>query len=212
MFFYQITLFGLFQRGKPYLYIALICLFVAIRAMITSRGSYLVPELFPGISVATWKKVEFLVVYAITAIFPLYIYSLFPAHASKRILRFFVAVGIILCAVVVVTTYHIYGQLLNVFHIALIGGFIFSVQIISRAWRAGNPDARMILYGIMASFPFIFLEIVKNSRTINVSFSFPYLVEIGVLIFLLFQAYLLANQFAKPTEIWKALMLIWKQK
>jgi len=197
MFFYQITLFGLFQRGKPYLYIALICLFVALRAVLTSRGSYLVPDLFPGISVAVWKKIEFFVVYAVTAIFPHYVYSLFPAHANKKILQGFVGTGIILCAVVVCTPYQIYGQLLNVFHIALIGGFIYSIMIISRAWRAGNPDARFILYGIMASIPFIFLEIVQNSRTVNLRFSLPYLVEMGVLIFLLFQVFLLANQFSK---------------
>ena len=197
MFFYQITLFGLFQRGKPYLYLALICLFVALRAMITSRGSYLIPDLFPDLSLVVWRKIEFFTVYAITAIFPLYIHSLFPSHSNKKLLQIFVAIGIILCAVVVATPHHIYAQLLNVYHISLIGGFIYSVSIISRAWKSGEPDARVILYGLVAAFPFIFLEIIQNSRAFDLPYSFPYLVEMGVLIFLLFQVYLLTNQFAK---------------
>src|SRR6185369_14577956 len=40
------------------------------------------------------------------------------------------------------------------------------------------------------------LEIAQNSRVIYFSVSFPYLVEVGVLLFLLFQVYLLANHYA----------------
>jgi signal transduction histidine kinase len=68
--------------------------------------------------------------------------------------------------------------------------------VIARAWREGNRDASIILFGVLASFPFILLEIGQNSQIIHFDISFPYLVEMGVLVFLLFQVYLLANHYA----------------
>jgi signal transduction histidine kinase len=51
--------------------------------------------------------------------------------------------------------------------------------------------------GVLASFPFILGEIMKNSRMVPIDIEFMYLVEMGVLVFLLFQVYLLANHYAK---------------
>ena len=78
--------------------------------------------------------------------------------------------------------------------------FVYAVYSIVKAWRAGNPDARVIFFGVMASFPFILTEILKNSLFHPVSFGFMYLVELGVLVFLLFQVYLLAHHYAKSYQ------------
>jgi len=70
-------------------------------------------------------------------------------------------------------------------------------DVIARAWKAGNKDASIILFGVLASFS---IHLVGKSDKTAASFifniSFPYLVEIGVLLFLLFQVYLLANHYA----------------
>lgn len=196
MFFYQIILFFLYQRGKPYLYLGLICLIVALRAMVTHGGSFLLLDLFPDVAMEFWKKLEFFAVYSVVAIFPLYSFYLFPAQAYKKPIPFFVVCSVILCVVVVFTPHEIYYQVLDVCHILLIGGFVYTFIVIGRAWKAGNKDASIILFGVLASFPFILLEITQNSRLVFFNISFPYLVELGVLVFLLFQVYLLANHYA----------------
>lgn len=196
MFLYQIILFFLYQHGKPYLYLGLICLNVALRAMVTHGGSFLLLDLFPDVSMELWKKLEFLSVYSIVAIFPLYSYYLFPASAFKKPIPFFVVFSILLCLVVIITPHEIYYQVLDVCHALLIAGFVYTFIVIARAWRAGNKDAFVILFGVLASFPFILLEIMRNSQVIYFNISFPFLVEIGVLVFLLFQVYLLANHYA----------------
>ncbi len=71
LFGYQIILYFLYHRGKPYLWLSLICLGVAIRSMTMHGGSFLLPELFPSVSWEIWKKMEFGSVYAIMALFPL---------------------------------------------------------------------------------------------------------------------------------------------
>jgi len=197
LFIYQIILYFLFHRGKPYLWLSLICLGVALRAMIVHGGSFLLPNLFSSVEWEYWKKIEFGSVYAIIALFPLYVYDLFPEQAPKKPIYFFVGIASLLCLLVVLLPQYYYGQALEVCHAGLLGGFIYAVYSISKAWRAGSKDARVILFGVLASFPFILVEILKNSLFFPFNFPFMHLVELGVLVFLLFQVYLLANHYAQ---------------
>jgi len=197
LFVYQIILYFLFHKGKPYLWLALICLGVALRAMIVHNGSFLLPNLLPSVSWEFWKKIEFGSVYAIVALFPLYVYDLFPEQAPKKPIYFFVGIASLLCLAVVLLPQYYYGQALDVCHVGLLLGFIYAVYSISKAWRAGNKDARIILFGVLASFPFILAEILKNSLFLPFNFQFMHMVELGVLVFLLFQVYLLANHYAQ---------------
>lgn len=197
MFFYQVVLYFLYHRGKPYLWLSLICLGVALRALIVHGGSFLLPNLFPSVSWEIWKKIEFGSVYAIISLFPLYVYHLFADHAPKKPILFFVGVSSVLVSVVLFTPQYFYGRLLDVAHLGLLLGFIYAVYSISKAWRSGNEDAKVILLGVLASFPFILTEILKNSILFSLNLNFMYLVEMGVLVFLLFQVYLLSNHYAK---------------
>ncbi len=207
MFFYQIILFFLFDKGKPYLWLALICLGVALRAMIVQGGSFLLPTLYPDVPFEYWKKIEFGCVYVMIAIFPLYVYNLFPEQSPKKPLYFLTSVGIIMGSIVLLTRQYTYGSLLEVVHLLLICTFVYAFYSIGKAWRAGNKDARIILFGLLASFPFILGEIIKNSPSIPLNIEFNYMVEMGVLVFLLFQVYLLANHFAKSYKNLEALNL-----
>jgi two-component system sensor histidine kinase ChiS len=196
LFIYQLILYFVYQRGKPYLWLSLVCLGVALRALIVHGGSFLLPDLFPFIGWEIWKKLEFGSVYAIVALFPLYVYHLFPESSSRKPIIFFVTLASVLCTVVIVTPQYIYGKLLEVSHLGLLLGFIYAVFSISKAWRGGNKDAKVILFGVLASFPFILTEILKNSLLYPLNIQFMYLVELGVLVFLLFQVYLLASHYA----------------
>ncbi|HEY0655816.1 MAG TPA: sensor histidine kinase [Chryseosolibacter sp.] len=196
MCIYQLILFFLYQRGKAYLWLALICLGVALRAMIVHGGSFLLPNLYPSVDWEIWKKLEFGSVYGIAALFPLYVYDLFRGSAPRKPLYVFLGVAGFLLLAVLFTKQYIYGQLLDVAHIALLFGFVYAVYSIVRAWQAGNRDARIILLGVLASFPFILMEILQNTAIMPVNFGLSYLVELGVLVFLIFQVYLLANHYA----------------
>jgi signal transduction histidine kinase len=207
MFVYQLILYFLYHRGKPFLWLALICLGVALRTLIVHGGSFFLPNLFPFVPWEIWKKLEFGSVYAVVALFPLYIYHLFPVYAPKKVISFFVGLAAILCLAVLVTPQYWYGKLLDVSHVGLLAAFIYAVYSIGRAWKAGNQDARVILFGVSASFPFILLEILKNQSFFFVNIHFMYMVEMGVLVFLLFQVYLLANHYATSYKNLEALNL-----
>ncbi len=197
MFIYQFILYFLYRRGKPYLWLSLICLGVALRAMIVHGGSFMLPNLFPMVSWEIWKKIEFGCVYSIVALFPVYIFHLFRESAPPWPIKFFIVVSALLCIAVVVTPQHIYGRLLDIAHLALLLTFLYAIYSVGRAWKSGNKDAKIILLGVLASFPFILTEILKNTLLFPLDIQLRYLVEMGVLIFLLFQVYLLANHFAQ---------------
>jgi signal transduction histidine kinase len=196
MFIYQFILYFLFKRGKPYLWLSLICLGVALRALIVHGGSFLLPNIFTSVEWEYWKKIEFGSVYAIVALFPLYVYDLFTEYAPKKPIYFFVTVAGLLCMAVAVTPQYMYGRLLDVGHIALVLAFIYAIYSISRAWRADDRDAKVIMLGVLCSFPFILAEMLKNTDLFPVQMQFMYLVELGVLVFLLFQVFLLTNHYA----------------
>ncbi len=201
MFIQQFILFLMYRRGKSYLYLSLICLAVAIRAVITNSVSFLVPDLFSVVPFEIWKKAEYFSVYAIVAFFPLYISSLFPEEIKKIFLRLMVVLAVVLCLSVLITPLHFYGQILDLAHIGLLSGFAFSFWAIFQAWKKGNPDARIIFFGVAVSFPFTLIEILKNSMLQTRVLPFDlYLVELGLLVFLLFQVYLLANYYSNSYQ------------
>jgi len=197
MFVYLAMMFLLYRRGYSFLFLALICLCVALRTVVIDSGSVLLPQMFPSSGWAIWKKIEFLSVYGIVALFPLYVSSVFPTVSRKKIDRIFITLASALCAVVIITPHYIYGLLLDVAHLGLLFGFAYAVWVISTSLKQKLQDARILLTGVMAAFPFIFLEIIKNSSLLNVHLPFTYLVEFGVLTFLLFQVYVLGNHYAK---------------
>ena len=205
MFIYLSLLSFLHQNGKPFLWLSLICLGVALRSLILHGGSFLLPNLFPQVPWEIWKKIEFGSVYIISAFFPLYVYHLFKSTSPRWPIILFVSVATLLCICVVLTPEYVYSRILDVGHISLLMGFIYAIFSVTKAWRNGAPEARIIFMGVVASFPFILVEILKNSMLYSIQIDFKYLVELGVLVFLLFQVYLLSNQFAKAYKILEAM-------
>jgi len=200
MFVYLTMMFLLYRRGYSFLFLAMICLAVALRTLVIESGSVLLPQLFPSSEWAIWKKIEFFSVYAIVALFPLYVSSVFPTVSRKKINWIFITLASALCAVVILTPQYIYGRLLDIAHMGLLGGFAYAFWVISKGLKQKIQDARILLTGVLAAFPFILLEIIKNTSFLNVRLPFTYLVEFGVLTFLLFQVYVLGNHYAKAYQ------------
>jgi two-component system, sensor histidine kinase ChiS len=200
MFVYLLMMFLLYRRGSSFLFLAMICLCVALRTVVIESGSVLLPQLFPSTGWAIWKKIEFFSVYGIVALFPLYVSSVFPTVSIKKIDWIFITLALILCIVVLLTPHYIYGRLLDIAHVGLLAGFAYAVWVISKGLKQKIQDARILLTGVLAAFPFILLEIIKNTSFLNVRLPFMYLVEFGVLTFLLFQVYVLGNHHAKAYD------------
>lgn len=195
MAIYLVTMYYLYRQGYSFLFLALICVAVVLRSLTTESGSLFLPNLFPGIGWDPWKKVEFFSVYCVVALLPLYVSHVFPTESNKKIDYFFILLATILCGIVIFTKHYIFVSVLDVAHIGLLAGFVYAIVVATKALRKKNPDAKILFLGLLVSFPFIFMEILKNSA-LQVQLPFTHLVEFGVLSFLLFQVYVLANHYA----------------
>jgi len=99
-------------------------------------------------------------VYAIIAFFPLYIAKLFQHEALNGRLNFSL---LFLHSLLdgAGNPHYVYGKFLDVGHAALILAFLYALYSAGKASGGGNEDARIIFIGIMVSFPFIALEMIK---------------------------------------------------
>ena len=195
MCIYLITMFFLYREGYAFLYLSLICLAVVFRSLTTESSSLLLPALFPESGWAIWKKIEFACVYSVVGLLPMYVGNMFRPESFKRIEYTFVGIATGLCLLVLFTNHSVFSRFLDVAHIGLLSGFGYAVVVIFKALRHKNPDALVILIGFLSAFPFIFLEILKNSA-LQVPIKITHLTEMGVLTFLIFQVYVLANHYA----------------
>lgn len=201
IFVYQFILFALYSKGRPYLWLSLVCLIISLRSMIVHGGSFLLPDLFSGISTELWKKIEFGGVYILGALIALYVYNLYDKIAQRLPVLILVICSLALLLFVIITPQYIYGKLLDVAHAVIIVGIIYSFYTVVQAKKAGNNEAIIIFYGLFAATPFFLIEIFLNNTIKKISFNSSltmfYPVEMGLLIFLGFQVYLLAQHYAK---------------
>lgn len=194
MFLFQLVLFIYAQLERAYLWLAFICLCVALRSALTSGGSFFLPELFPDLSSEWWRKLEFMSVYATSFLVPLYVVDVFPARAPRWPLYFFIPLGCLLCASVVVTDQLTYGQLLYIYHVSILAGFVYLFYVTFRALKDKRGEATLVLSGLLTAFPFVLIEVLYTSHLIQLPFSYSLLVETAVCSFLFFQMTLLARR------------------
>jgi signal transduction histidine kinase len=195
MALYLVTMYFLYREGYSFLFLALICVAVVLRSLTTESSSLFLPSLFPDVGWTPWKRVEFFSVYSVVALFPLYVSHVFPNESKRKVDLVFVAVAAMLCGITLFTPHYVYVLLLDVCHVGLLAGFVYACMLAIKALRNRNQDAKTLFFGILVAFPFIFMEILKNSA-LQVPIPFTHLVEFGVLSFLLFQVYVVANHYA----------------
>ncbi len=205
IFIYQFILFALYPKAKPYLWLSLVCLIISLRSMIVHGGSFLLPDLFSNIPIEFWKKIEFGGVYILGALIALYIYHLYNKVARRLPVVIIGICSVALLFLVIVTPQYIYGKLLDVAHLVILCGIVYSFHTVIEATRAGDGEAIIIFYGLFAATPFFLLEILLNNTIKRINFDINlttfYPVEIGLLIFLGFQVYLLAQHYAKSFQV-----------
>jgi signal transduction histidine kinase len=189
----HLILFTLYRKEKSYLILALICLSISIRALVRNQGALFLPDLLPVVEIEYWKRLEYFVVYSLLTLFPLYICNTFRHKCPKPPIYIFNGLGILFCITTLLTTVTFFMNLLNYAHTLFVIEFVFAGIVFTK--NRYTDEARIILFGILASIPFILFEILANSGLISIQISNR--LELGILIFFLFQSFLLAKKNAK---------------
>jgi signal transduction histidine kinase len=193
-------------RRDYYMYMALICLMVLIRALLVYNGSRFLYQIFPvldgdrlmeGIQPGWGMKLEYMVVYATLFLVPMFIHSLFNFRIHNKYIRWFQWAGGILLAFVLFTPYNIYHHTLNIYHVLMLLAFILVFIILFQAIKRKRTASNYILIGLIICFVFVFLEMFRNSGIYSFETNGPNLVNTGVVAYLFFQSLALSAIFAK---------------
>lgn len=198
---YHFILFLLFRQGKEYLYLALLCTCIMLRTITLTRNGLLLQYLLPDLSFEHFKKIEYTMVFAMIAFMPLYFNSILPKHFPKKLLSFFVVASVFFCALPLISEVNIYHQFLAAAHIIFGIEIIVIMYVIVRGARHKTQEAKITLIAMAVAAPIILYEIMSNSGLVPKAFTF--MLEGAVLLFLTFQAYILARRNANAYDLAK---------
>lgn len=184
-------LFFLFRRAdRSPLYFGLLCLVYAIGMAMTGTR-FLQPLLLP-VGWTRWLQFVIMSWYLQTALFALFVRSLYPQHVSTRAIRLITAWVGISCLVVLLTPPSVFTWLLP----TLAGGSATVAAYLSwrlvAARRDGRRTAPLLLVGLAA----LIVAVVHD--TLNFAhLSRMTLLPYGVLMFVGAPAYLMARRFSR---------------
>jgi signal transduction histidine kinase len=180
-----------------YLYMALICLAVLVRAMVVKGGSQILFLLIPALEHGWGIKLEYLASYSTMVMIPMFIHSLYYFKSHRKAIFFFKWIGTGLMVLVLFTQYPVYSQSLYLFFIILIGAFVFTFLVLLKAVRERRTGARFIVLGLVLVFGFVLLEMGKVMGWNFIHLKGPNYINTGVVVYLIFQAMALASIFAR---------------
>ena len=185
---YHIWIFLLRKTELAFLWFGLLCISMIIRVLTT--GNMYLYVFFPEFPNIIGLKLEYISVYAFT--FPClcsFIYYIFPKDFSKSVLRGIYLLAIIEILFIFLSPAYIFTSWLLVFNLTSFIIGLYFVFILVKASRAKRPYARLSFAGTMIMFVFMINDVLHAMQLINTF----YMVPIGIFLFLLLQAYILAN-------------------
>ncbi len=187
---YHIALFARRREESFTLHFGLLCIFIGLRTIVT--GETLLQRWIPGLSWETGLKIDYasLTLSALSAY--MYIFSLFPREASKRVGRAIVNCSMMLCSAVLLFPAYHYSRLLSVFQLFIVAVSLFILYALFTAKRRNRDGAGFVLIGV-----FVFTLTVLNDMVYyNEWYMTTELVPIGLFFFILMQAVILSSRFS----------------
>jgi signal transduction histidine kinase len=190
MALYHFGLFSLRTKERSPLFFGLFCLLIAVRIMTTGERYILL--FFPGIEYELMIKLEYLTFYFAVPVFIQYIYSLFSNDFSKKICLYSSAIGLVFCALVILSPVKIFSHTLSIYQIFTLSMFIYATYVLLVA--SFKKDFKAIIF--LVGFSVLFLLSVNDMLYAQNIIQSKYMVQFGLFIFIFSQAYLLSRYFS----------------
>lgn len=190
MALYHLILFGLRRKEYSLLYFSLFCLFVSVRTTLTNESIF--RYLMPQYTIEVYK-IEYLAAFLAYIFFALYVHAIFRSLSSKLLLGIFLAIGIFLCLVVVFFPLIIYSHTSGWFQYTVIPSLFYWAYLGVRAYGQQKQDALIFEGGLAFLAVVIINDTLKNQSQITSI----YLLQYGVMVFLIAQSVLLSLRYAR---------------
>jgi|GEM_PF-704042 len=191
MTMYHLILYLLRRKDASPLYFACFCLCIAVRTLLVNSRFLL--DLYPNFSWVWFGKLSYLTVYVALYFIASFIYHLFPAYFSRRVLRVSRWLSIALTLLTVCAGISWYDRSLPVFEAYTALLLLYGIYVALRATRDRQDGAWLFIVGFLVLLAVSLNDTVKRLSLIET----PTLLQHGVLIVIFLQSVILSLKFAK---------------
>jgi PAS domain S-box-containing protein len=191
---YHMGLFITRAKDKSTLFFGIFCFLIAIRSLVTGERYLL--GIFPNFNWEAHVKIAYLTFYIGAPVLAMYFRNIFPKEISKYFIYLLNIVGSIFSGIVLFTPARIYTYTTPFYQIITVAASCYGFYILILALNRKRQGAFVCLAG----FTIFFLTIINDMLYSNLIIQSGYMIQTGLFIFILFQAFLLAVRFSKAFE------------
>lgn len=191
MFLYHLSLYIILKRqSRSLLYFSLICLFIAVRIMVS--GEYYLTHICPDLSWLVINRLEYLSFVITVPLLAMFTFSLYPEEIKKVIVRVIQAVSLVMSVIILVTPSWIYTFTAHGYQAfaVLAGLYIHYALILSLSRR--REGAFILLAGFLLLYLTAVNDILHDDGIIQTGYFIP----AGLIMFIFSQAFLLSFKFS----------------
>ncbi|MCP4537593.1 MAG: GAF domain-containing protein [Chloroflexi bacterium] len=188
---YHVVLFVLRRRDRSSLYFGLCCFLMSLRVLVT--GEYFLSSYFPDLEWEFVVKLNYLSFGLTPPLFIMFARILFPKEISNwslRILQFF---GGIFAAIILFAPARIFTHTLLSYQVVILIGAVYFLSTVVLAVVRKREGAVIFLSCFFVLLLAMINDILHNNQIIQTGYFGP----LGIFIFILAQATLLARRFSK---------------
>jgi len=191
---YHLGLFVLRRNVLSPLYFGLGCLAILLRTLTT--GERFIIQLFPGFPFELLSKLEYLGFYLAIGCFALFVQSLFPRESDRNTIKFLAGAAIGFSVLVLFTPLRFYSYTTPAYQMITILALVYGFFILMRAFQHERQGAGIFLAGFIILSATAVNDILYSRQFIQSA----YIVQFGLIAFILAQTFLLASRFSQSFD------------
>lgn len=188
---YHLGIFSLSTRGKAALYFGIFCLIIGLRTLTT--GELFLYQIWPGISWQLLVKLEYLTFFTGIPVFFLFLELQFPDEIDKRVGYVVSGVSALFVILVLFTTVNTFSSSLVYFQFFSLIAMAYLIWGLFLAFIRGEEGSTMVLIGFLTIVVAFLNDMLYVANIIHTG----HLISLGLLIFILTQAFLISIRFSK---------------
>jgi signal transduction histidine kinase len=188
---YHVILFVLRRKDRSPLYFGICCFLMSIRVLATDE--YALSFYLPGMGWELLVQLNYLSFGLTPPVFAMFSSTLFPTQVPKWFLRIIQLSGGVFAGIILFTSARIFTHALLPYQIIILIGAIYFLYVIGLAAVRRREGAVVFLLCFLVLLLTMTNDILHNNRIIQTGYFGP----LGIFVFILAQAVLLARHFSR---------------
>ena len=188
---YHLGIFSLSTKGRAALYFGIFCLIIGLRTLTT--GEIFIHEIWPSISWQMLVKIEYLTFFTGIPIFYLFVRLQFPDELSERVGQVVAGISTLFVLLVLFTPVDTFSSSLSYFQPFSLLVMLYVIYGLVLAFIRGEEGSTMVLVGFLSIVVTFMNDILYVANILHTG----HLISLGLLIFILTQAFLISIRFSK---------------